>query len=229
MIARQNCLYMAKNVFSFHRFNISRNRLPNSQKEGNVLNYLPLVPDKATIVAQLCVLTHWGRVTHMCVSNLTIIGSDNSLPPGRRQAITWTNVGILLIGPLGTNFSEMSIEIHTFSFKKIHLKLSSGKWRPFQLGLNVSKNRWNPFVGRACMSSSVAIPCPITSSACCLLLHWLGAFPDPVSINICKCFLYKKNVVLHCQNVHNTSVFSWWCHDMEIICWMLCLTVAWTL
>ena len=82
-------------------------------------------------------LTHWGRVTHICVGNLTIIGSDNGLSPGRRQAITWTNVGILLIGPLGTNFSEMLIEIHTFSFKKIHLKMSSGKWRSFCLGFNV--------------------------------------------------------------------------------------------
>ena len=70
-------------------------------------------------------LTHWGRVTHICVSNLTIIGSDNGLSPGRRQAITWTNVEILLIGPLGTNFSEILIEIHTFSFKKFHLKMSS--------------------------------------------------------------------------------------------------------
>ena len=83
------------------------------------------------------VLTHWGRVTHICVDNLTIIGSDNGLSPGWRQAITWTSVVILLIGPLGTNFSEMLIEIHTFSFKKIHLKMSSGEWRPFCLGLNV--------------------------------------------------------------------------------------------
>ena len=45
--------------------------------------------------------------------------------------------GILLIEPLGTNFSEISIEIHTFSFKEMHLKMSSGKWRPFCLGLNV--------------------------------------------------------------------------------------------
>ena len=71
-------------------------------------------------------LTHWGWVTHICVSNLAIIGSDNGLSPGRRQAITWTNVGILLIGHLGTNFSEMLIEIHTFSSQKIHLKMSSG-------------------------------------------------------------------------------------------------------
>ena len=50
-------------------------------------------------------------MTHICVSKLTIIGSDNGLSPGRRQAIIWTNAGILLIWPLGTNFSEISIEI----------------------------------------------------------------------------------------------------------------------
>ena len=54
-------------------------------------------------------LTHWGRATHICVSKLTIIGSDNGLSPERRHAIIWTNAGILLIGPLGTNFSEILI------------------------------------------------------------------------------------------------------------------------
>ena len=82
-------------------------------------------------------LTHGGRVTHICVSKQTIIGSDNGSSPGRRQAIIWTDAGILLIGPLGTNFNEILIEIHTFSFKKMHLKMSSAKWRPFCLGLNV--------------------------------------------------------------------------------------------
>ena len=53
------------------------------------------------------VLTHWSRVTHICASKLTIIASDNGLAPGRRQAIIWTNDGILLIGPLGTNFNEI--------------------------------------------------------------------------------------------------------------------------
>ena len=38
-------------------------------------------------------------MTHICVGNLTIIGSDNGLSPGQRQAIIWTNVGMLLIGP----------------------------------------------------------------------------------------------------------------------------------
>ena len=82
-------------------------------------------------------LSHWGRVTHICVSKITIIGSDNGLSQGRRQAITWTNVVLLLIGPLGTNSSEILIEIDTFSFKKMHLKMSSGKWRPFFVGLSM--------------------------------------------------------------------------------------------
>ena len=56
---------------------------------------------------------------------------------GRRQAIIWTNAGILLFGPLRSNFSEILIEIDTFSFKKMHLKRLSAKWRPFCLGLNV--------------------------------------------------------------------------------------------
>ena len=85
----------------------------------------------------LCLLTHWGRVTHICVGNLTIIGQDNGLSPGRHQAIIWTNAGVLLTGPWGTNLSEISIDIQTFSFKKMHLKMSSAKWRPFCLGLNV--------------------------------------------------------------------------------------------
>ena len=82
-------------------------------------------------------LTHWGRVTHICVGKLTIIGSDNGLSPDRRQAIIGTNAGILLIGPLGTDFSEILIEILTFSFKKMRLKVSSANRRPSCLGLNV--------------------------------------------------------------------------------------------
>ena len=87
-------------------------------------------------VSEIWQLTHWGWVTHICVYNLTIIGSDNGLSPSRRQAIIWNNGGKLLIGPLGTNLSEILIEILTFSFKKMRLKVSSGTWRPFCLGLN---------------------------------------------------------------------------------------------
>ena len=86
-------------------------------------------------------LTHWGRMTHICVSKLTIIGLDNGLLPDRHQAIIWTIAEILLIGPLGTNLSEILIEIRTFSFKIMYLEMSSGKWRPSGLGLN-ELNQW---------------------------------------------------------------------------------------
>ena len=78
-------------------------------------------------------LTHWGRVTHICVGKLTIIGSDNGLSPGRRQAIVWTNAEIMLIEPLGTNFSEILIGTQIFWFTKMRLKMSSAEWRPFCL------------------------------------------------------------------------------------------------
>ena len=82
-------------------------------------------------------LTHWGRVTHICATKLITIGSDNGLSPGRRPAFIWNNAGTSLSGPLGTNLSEVLTEIYTFSFKKRHLKMASGKWRTFCLGLNV--------------------------------------------------------------------------------------------
>ena len=56
-------------------------------------------------------LTHWGQVTHICVSKLTIIGSDNGLSPDRLQAIIWTNAGIMLIWPVGKKINEILIEI----------------------------------------------------------------------------------------------------------------------
>ena len=58
-------------------------------------------------------LSQWGRVTHICVNIQTIIVSYtcNGLSPGRDRAIIWTNDGILLIGPLGTNFSEILTQL----------------------------------------------------------------------------------------------------------------------
>ena len=81
--------------------------------------------------------TRLGWVTHICISNLTIISSDNGLLPGWCQAIIWINAGLLLIRPLGTNFSEILIIIYTFSFKKIRFKMLSAKYFPFPLGLIV--------------------------------------------------------------------------------------------
>ena len=106
-------------------------------------------------------LTHWGRVTHICVSDLTSIGSDNGLSSGRRQAIIRTNAGILLIRTLGTNFSVFLVEMLIFSFKKMRLKVSSAKRRPFCLGLNeLSLNcaQGGPYWNRTVLLHTVTMP-----------------------------------------------------------------------
>ena len=132
-------------------------------------------------------LTHWGRVTHICVSKLTITGPDNGLSPGRRQAIIWTNAGMLLVRTLGTNLSEILIKINTVSLKKMHLKMSSGRRQPSCLGLNVlikrcskgvSKgcnfNRWTAVQIRAWMSNHIPKGCMrvITLWKSAYLTHW---------------------------------------------------------
>ena len=106
--------------------------------------------DMVAIYSICTPLTHWGRVTHICVSKLTIIGSDNGLSPGRRQAIIWNNGGILSIGLLGTNFSEILVEILTFSFKKMRLNMSSAKWRLLRLGLNELNRLVDEFMSCDC-------------------------------------------------------------------------------
>ena len=106
-----------------------------------ILYKIYIIP-MGTFYQHVLTLTHWGRVTHICVSELTIIGSDNGLSPGRHQAIIWTNAGIMLIRTSGTNFSEILGKTHSFSFKKMHLKMSSAKGRLFSLGLNELIPAW---------------------------------------------------------------------------------------
>ena len=115
----------------------------------------------------------------ICVSKLTIIGSDNGLSPDRRQAFIWTNAGLLLIGPLWTNSSETLIEILTFSFKKMRWKVSSAKQRPFCLGLNVlmTINKWDPEqrlqVKQHRLQPNLVAGCQSHSSLQYILPRWL--------------------------------------------------------
>ena len=46
--------------------------------------------------SMLIFVTHWGHLTHICIGDSTIIVSDNGLSPNRRQAIFWTEMGILM-------------------------------------------------------------------------------------------------------------------------------------
>ena len=98
--------------------------------QNNYTNEVPIMDQHYFTKFQL---THWGWAMHICVSKPTIIGSDNGLSPEQCKAIIWTNAGMLLIWPLGTNSSEILIGNQTFSFKKMHLKVLSAKWRPFCL------------------------------------------------------------------------------------------------
>ena len=120
-------------------------------------------------------------MTHICVGNLIIIGLDNGLSPGQRQAIIWTNAGILLIGPSGTNFSEILIEILTFSFKNMRFKMSSAKWWPFCLGLNVL-SRWQ----FDWMKAGRALPIiPQIYAVSSLIGHLGKCYNFPLMIHVC--------------------------------------------
>ena len=139
-------------------------------------------------------LTHWGRVTHICVNNLSIIGSVDGLSPGRRQAIIWTNAGTLLIGPLGTNFSEILITILTFLFKKMSEKMLSEKWQPSCLGLNELMDTLYPAPASLSLISS--------NNNALALCSYLICFDEVSQINLeyknCVSLL-KKNL---CNGLH---------------------------
>ena len=91
--------------------------------------------------SQIKSLTHWSRVTHMCVNEITTIGSDNGSSPGRHQAIIWTKARILLIGHLGKKLKwNQNLWI---SIEKMHFTMSSAKRRPFCLGRDEFKLPWN--------------------------------------------------------------------------------------
>ena len=62
--------------------------------------------------------------------NRVIIGVDNGLSPDRHQDIAWTNADVLSIGPSGKNFSEISVKLPKFSFKKCISKCRLQKSRP---------------------------------------------------------------------------------------------------
>ena len=67
-------------------------------------------------------------MTHICVSKLTIFGSDNGLSPGRHQAIIWTNDWIMIIVSLETNFSEINL-YQNFYISFQEYALENGVWK----------------------------------------------------------------------------------------------------
>ena len=138
-------------------------------------------------------------MTHICISKLTIIDSDNGLSPGQCQAIIRTNAGILSIRTMGTNFSEILSKIHTFSFKKVHLKMSSGKLGPFCVGLHVLReHRANG--GHQTMGVA-------SNTFCCFAVLCCGyTLTDfPISIRLTSLALWQSN---DCPSASKTTLMN---------------------
>ena len=106
------------------------------------------------------VLTHWGRVTHLCLHNLTITGPDNGLSPGRRQAIIYLNQCWNIVNWTLRNKLQWNFNRNSYIFIQGNaLKMSSWKWGPFCLGLNVLTVRENTrCVQPGTISTSCTIP-----------------------------------------------------------------------
>ena len=107
----------------------------------------------------ICVtLTHWGRVTDICVSILTITGSDNGLSPGRRETIIWTDDGIALIGALGSKLQwNLNRNLYSFiqenEFVNVIWKLAVTFFRPQYVNnfIRVTKSNFSiPLIRRFC-------------------------------------------------------------------------------
>ena len=128
----------------------------------------------------------------ICVDNLNIIVSDNGLSPGWHQAIIWTNSGILLIGPLGRNFSGILSEIHIFSFQKMCLKMSSEKF--------------GHFVVFCVLTHQMLVPCAYSTWPwSSLYMQWPSSYPLTTSPFLAPIVIND----LICAFVDETPYWKW--------------------
>ena len=122
-------------------------------------------------VEYICRLTYNGRLTHICVNETIFIGPDNSLSYGPRQAIIWTNVWNI-VNCTPRNRRQWNINQNSYILlKKMHLKMSSAKWRQICLGLKVLTRTHCGLATRSLvlvldrLLSSKPLPAP-------MLAHW---------------------------------------------------------
>ena len=134
---------------------------------------------------------------HICLIKSIFIGSDNNW----RQAIIWTNAGVLLIG---TNFSEILIKIQTFSFRKRHMKMSSAKWLQFLSWPHCVKSK-------ACPYSPIKTINPEPQSNLWSMFYTCRGLVDTILCHIDPCHI--KFGVMYCDpfdyktHVKNHSYF----------------------
>ena len=137
MVAFQSRPLCVKRLHFFGRENVIITMSPSNKMEEYVALTHYFLRDAIISKWLSLLLTHWGRVTHICVSKLTIIGSDNGLSPDRRQAIIWTNdknmVDFNLRNKLQWNLKRNScIFIQENAFENVVCEMAS-----IFLGLNV--------------------------------------------------------------------------------------------
>ena len=92
-------------------------------------------------------------MTHVCVTKLTITGSDNGLLLVRRQAIIWTNAGILLIGSCDYKYLLRWNNINSFA----NWPLEFGITGPYKCARN--HTYWSLKITEACNPKMVFIIC----------------------------------------------------------------------
>ena len=143
-----------------------------------------------------------------------IIGSNNGLSPARCQAITWTGAGIVWIALLGTNFSQILIDIENFHSRKCIWKCHLQNLQPFYLSLNVlniPKQHYQTLPGMwlhflPVTNSSMTPLCqgwrePTPDKAHLLVIielkpwkisHWKGLFHRYINHSLCTFILWLK-------------------------------------
>ena len=143
-------------------------------------------------------------MTHICARELTIIGSDNGLSPGRRQAIIWTNARILLIGPVG-NKLQWNLKRNLYIFiQEAVFQISSKNWRPFCLGIDVIKvlkcAQWilKSYLGLTRSISWLLMPWLLTSPGHQQQWHWL--------CRICRSWSYFRKDFKYLSHIN----VEWW-------------------
>ena len=78
-------------------------------------------------------LTHWGRMSHICHKFVwTIACRLLAAKPLSDPMLIYCR-----LDPSEQTSGELLLDIHIFSFRGIRLIISSAKWLPFCLGLNV--------------------------------------------------------------------------------------------
>ena len=112
------------------------------------------------------------------------------------KPIIWTNAGILLIGPLGKNFSEFSIQIYEFSLKNAFGTVTWKMAATFSRPQCVKKI----FTLRIKFHSGWFLIFQLTT-----VRHWF------------MWWFCTKKAPSHClkQVMTGLTVWSWWLHQME--------------